>query len=63
MGVPPSGPREWLGRGGARSVAVPLAVAALAAVWALCPAFAEQVPRDTLTWGFCQVGGTGRGAE
>jgi hypothetical protein len=44
-------------------VAVPLAVAALAAVWALCPAFAEQVPRDTLTWGFCQVGGTGRGAE
>jgi len=24
---------------------------------------AEQVPRDVLTWGFCQVGGTHRGAE
>lgn len=23
----------------------------------------EQVPRDVLTWGFCQVGGTHRGAE
>jgi len=42
-----------------RSIAVAIAVLPVG----LGAAYAEQVPRDTLTWGFCQVGGTHQGAE